>query len=148
MRVASEHCNTLQYTATATHCNTLHLTDGLHPFIHKWHTATHSNTLQHAATHCNCCNTLQHAATRCNTLQHTSSLTSNIPHACTCATTATQCNTHFHSWVTYHSHAPCTMTHPLNRDMTPAPSCTMMHSPTSATTHSFTRDAHLFFAHR
>jgi len=34
---------------------------------------THSNTLQHTATHCNTLqhNTLQHTATHCNTLQHT-----------------------------------------------------------------------------
>ena len=73
---ASNHCNTLQRTATR--CNTLQ------------HAATRCNTLQHAATRCNtfntydssngCCQTwwimswiksLQHTATHCNTLQHT-----------------------------------------------------------------------------
>jgi len=47
--------NICDWVPTATHCNTLQ------------HAATHCNTLQHAATHCN---TLQHAATHCNTLNN------------------------------------------------------------------------------
>ena len=48
-----EWCHILPWSQ---HCNTLQ------------HTATHYNTLQHTATHCN---TLQFTATHCNTLQHT-----------------------------------------------------------------------------
>jgi len=52
--VATQHCNTLQHTAT--HCNTLQ------------HTTTHCNTLQHFITHYS---TLQHTTTYYNrALQH------------------------------------------------------------------------------
>ena len=70
------HCNTMQHTAT--HCNTLQnkVCEFVSSMILCWpllkkppqHTATHNNTLQHAAT---CCDTLQHAATHCNILQYT-----------------------------------------------------------------------------
>ena len=55
---------TPQYTAThtATHCNTLQ-----HAATKQQHTATHGNPLQHLAT---LCNTRQHTTTNCKTLQH------------------------------------------------------------------------------
>jgi len=70
------HCNTLQHSNYAhmqeIFCNTLQHTVQL--------TASHYNTLQRTAPHCNAattrnilatyCNILQHAATHCNTLQH------------------------------------------------------------------------------
>jgi len=55
----------------ATHCNTLQHT-ATHCESVLQHTATHCNTLQHTATHCN---TLQHTATHYNTLQQTANNT-------------------------------------------------------------------------
>ena len=69
---ATQKCNTLNITNSATHCNTLQ------------HTAAHCNTLQHTATHCS---TLQHTTTHCNTPQHTATHCNTLQH------TATHCNT-------------------------------------------------------
>jgi len=63
----------LQYTAP--HCNAqaargsgLSLKEEMEAPYDDFYTATHCDTLPHAAT---LCNTLQHTAIHCNTLQHT-----------------------------------------------------------------------------
>jgi len=87
---------TPQYTAThtATHCNTLQ-----HAATKQQHTATHGNPLQHLAT---LCNTRQHTTTNCKTLQHAARApllcsrlhTYTRVHICnTLQHTATHCNT-------------------------------------------------------
>ena len=61
------------------------------------HTATHGNTMQHAATHCknaaSRCTTLHHTTTRCNTRQHTVTHSNTLQHTCnTLQRTAMPCN--------------------------------------------------------
>jgi len=90
----SDHCNTLQHTAT--HCNTLQHTAPHFPYLTtkrprkvttttnrniRYHTAQYNTTLQHTATHYNTpqhtiphCTIQHHTATHYNTPQHT------IPH--------------------------------------------------------------------
>ena len=76
----------LQHTAqrrTATHYNTLQHAATRWTIVHEHpkavtHTASHCITLQHTATHCN---TLQHTVTHCNTLQHTATHCNILQHA-------------------------------------------------------------------
>ena len=75
---------------TATHCNTLQ-----HAAIHcntLQPTAIHFSTLQQTATHCN---TLQHDATQCKTLCNTLHYTSL--HSTTPKSTEIRCNTLHHT---------------------------------------------------
>jgi len=90
--------NMLQHTAT--HCNTLQHAACTEQINFRGslsrslsqHAATRCNTLQHAATHCN---TLQHTATHCRTLQDTAKTlpqTQTAAHCNTLQHTATHCN--------------------------------------------------------
>jgi len=88
MHCTATHYSTLQHTAT--HCNTM-----------QHAAATHCNTLQHTvhhtATHTLHCNALQHMAAHCNTctaLQHTTAHCSTLQHNATHWNTATHCNTY------------------------------------------------------
>ena len=80
-----ERCN---FERTAAHCNILQHTAIKHPAIHS---ATHCNTLQRTATHCDI---LGHTATHCNKLQNTAT------HCYTLKYAATHCNT-------LHNHTVC-----------------------------------------
>jgi len=85
-----DKCDTLQHTAT--HCNTLQ------------HAATtHCNTLQHAATHHNVLPFVETSATQCNTLQYTATHRNTLQH------TATRCNTLQHTAPNYNV-LPCVET--------------------------------------
>jgi len=108
----SQHCNTLQHTAT--HCNTLQ------------HTATHCNTLQCTAMHCTAlqciCNTLHYIATHCNTLQHT----------------ATHCNTLQHTLVCVHPFLSPTHSSLDTNTLPPIDTHTHTHNPIHTHTHTHT----------
>jgi len=92
------------YQVTATHCNTVqHSATHCNMWaivceIHLCGLSGDCNTLQHTATHCN---TPQHTATHCNTLQHTATHCNALQHTAThCNTlqhTATHCNTLQHT---------------------------------------------------
>ena len=122
--------------------------------------ATHNNTLQHTATHCNTmqthviwqhtaihCKSLQRTATHCNTLQHTAIHCNTLQVSATQQQhTATHCNSRYFLLQTRNK-ASCntlqqTATHCNTLQHTATPCNTLQHTATAATSGTKTGKRH------